>query len=102
MTPSNVVTVGPSPARLLGTLVLGSFGMTGGVAGVVFGLSLAMFGLNWFLSSGWVIVGVTAALVICCCGALFLADKPVGGRTRQRWSISWFCLAQYRAFSATN
>jgi hypothetical protein len=79
MTPLNVVTVGSSPLKLLGNLALAGLGVTGGVAGVVLGLSLALFGLNWLMSFGWVIVAVTAVLVVCCDGALFLAASL--GRT---------------------
>jgi hypothetical protein len=73
MKPLNVVTVDPSPLKLLSGLAIGGLAITGGVAGMVLSLSIAYFGMNWLMSSGWVIVAVTAALVVCCGGALFLA-----------------------------
>jgi hypothetical protein len=55
---SNVVTVGPSLFKLL----LAGLMITGGVAGVVLGLAIALLGLDWLLSSGPVILLVTGAL----------------------------------------
>jgi hypothetical protein len=75
MTPADLVTIGPDPLKLLGVLMLGAVGVTVGVAGVLLGL----FGLPWFLASGWVVVALTGAVVVCCGGAVFLA-AVVGNR----------------------
>jgi hypothetical protein len=74
MTPPEVVTIGPSPLKLLSALALGGLGIAGGAALVVAGLSLAVLGVDWLTSTGWVIVVIMAALVVCCCGALFLVS----------------------------
>src|SRR5262245_43362587 len=81
MTPSNSVIVGPSPLTLLGTLVFASLVLTASLAAFLLSLSLAVFGLGWFLSTGWVIVIVTGVLVACCCGAL-LSVAIIGRRPR--------------------
>jgi hypothetical protein len=72
MAQSNSVTVNLNSLKLLGTLALGCLLITGGVAGVLLGLSLVLLGLNWFLSAGWVISVVTGVLVASCCGTLVL------------------------------
>jgi Bacterial PH domain len=77
MTASNVVTIDASPLKLLGTLAFAGLGITGGVTGVLLGL----FGMNWLLSLGWVIVVVTAALVVGVCVALVLTAS-IGRRPR--------------------
>jgi hypothetical protein len=78
MATSNIVTVGPDALKLLGTLVYGGLGITGGIAGTLLGIALILdgiFGLSmgWLLSSGWVILAATGALVLCCSGPIFLA-----------------------------
>jgi hypothetical protein len=78
MTPPQTVTIGTSPLKLLSPLTLGGLGIAGGVALVLVGLSLAVLGVDWLTSIGWVIVVVLAVLVVCGCGALFLVSSIRG------------------------
>jgi hypothetical protein len=93
MAQSNSVTVNLNPLKLLGTLALGCLLITGGVAGVLLGLSLVLLGLNWFLSAGWVIAVVTGVLVASCCGTLVLV-AIIGRRPRVEIGPDGFVLRQ--------
>jgi hypothetical protein len=77
VTPANVVTVGPSPLKLFGMVALGGLMVAAGLSGVL----LALFGLNWLLSSGWVVAAAAGGVVAGCGGALALAGA-VGNRPR--------------------
>lgn len=60
MKPSDVVFIGPSPLKLLGTMGLGGLGI---IVGFVL-LSEGLFGRWLLLSYGWLIVGLVGGLVI--------------------------------------
>lgn len=75
--PANVVTVYPHTLRLLVLQVLAAAVVTGSVAGVLLGV----FGHDWLMSSGRVVVALVGAVVACFCGAL-VSIAAFGGRPR--------------------
>jgi hypothetical protein len=79
MIPPALVTVGPSPLKVLGKLAIAAVAITVGASIlVVFVGSLAA---PWLLSHAEIIIACTAALLACCCGVA-VPGAAVWGRPR--------------------
>jgi hypothetical protein len=69
---SDVFVIGPSPVKLLRTIGLGGIGVVAGVGFVLDGL----FGRNWLLSTGWIVIAMAAGLVVCVCMLALIRRRP--------------------------
>jgi hypothetical protein len=69
---AELVVIGPSPLKLIGTLGLGALGMTAGSAMLVSGL----FGRQFLLSTGWIFVAFVGVSAACALVVSLLRSRP--------------------------